>query len=183
MPLPGMKSNEPTLASPKHPTRHIGNTGNPECYTPSYIVEIAREVMGGIDLDPLSSAEAQQTVGAVKYYDENEDGFSKEWNGRVWCNPPYDQKSMRKTADKIAESAIDQLIMITNTIAETKYGVDLIGMSKAVCLPAGRVKFYKGGGTVGQTIYAFGNVDIEKFADLFSRIGNILVLNRGYSPI
>ncbi len=44
------------------------NSGNNEWYTPNYIIDAARKTMGSIDLDPASSAIANQTVMAKKYY-------------------------------------------------------------------------------------------------------------------
>lgn len=60
-----------------------------EWYTPAAVVEIARRVLGEIDLDPASSAEANATVRASRYYTEADDGLAQPWKGRVWCNPPY----------------------------------------------------------------------------------------------
>lgn len=57
-------------------------------YTPSDIVERARYVLGGIDLDPSSDATAQTIVRAKSYYTEADDGLSRAWGRRWFCNPP-----------------------------------------------------------------------------------------------
>lgn len=46
-------------------------SGNTEWYSPPELVEAARRVMGGIDLDPASSRAANEAiVKATKYFDE-----------------------------------------------------------------------------------------------------------------
>ncbi len=51
-----------------------------EWYTPSYIIEAARQVLGSIDLDPASCALANQTVKAAKYFTVDDDGLAQSWN-------------------------------------------------------------------------------------------------------
>lgn len=63
-----------------------------EFYSPAELVEAARKTMGSIDLDPASSAVANNTVKAKQYCTEQDDGLSKTWYGNVWMNHPWGAK-------------------------------------------------------------------------------------------
>lgn len=76
-------------------------------YTPSAVVEAARELMGGIDLDPFSCAEANRVVKARAFcsLENGQDGFSCAWSlegqpTRLFVNPPggkLDRKTLKPT--------------------------------------------------------------------------------------
>lgn len=68
--------------NPKHSS--VSN----EQYTPAYIVEAARKVLGGFDLDPASSPEANRLVQATRIYTEEDNGLLLPWEGRLLINPP-----------------------------------------------------------------------------------------------
>lgn len=64
-----------------------------EWYTPPSIIEKARRVLGGIDLDPASNETAQRWIKANRYYGQAEDGMQQSWHcSTMWLNPPYGQK-------------------------------------------------------------------------------------------
>lgn len=67
-----------------------------EWYTPPKYVELARQVMGSIDLDPASNEIAQKWVQAKTWYSKDDDGLKQPWRGNVWLNPPYGQRSQAK---------------------------------------------------------------------------------------
>lgn len=82
-----------------------------EWYTPPEWIALAREVMGGIDIDPASCEAAQKNVQAKVFYTQEDDGFDRDWHGRLWLNPPYGAKSKAKGvhgAGAWIEKAVDQ---------------------------------------------------------------------------
>jgi len=54
--------------------------------TPVEYVDLARTVMGVIDLDPASSDQAQSTVQALQHFTQADDGLKRVWHGNVWLN-------------------------------------------------------------------------------------------------
>src|SRR6478735_8286696 len=64
------------------------STASNEHFTPTEVVKLAHNVLGGIDLDPASCATANNHVGAVNYLTKEEDGLRYQWKGRLFVNPP-----------------------------------------------------------------------------------------------
>ena len=70
--------------------KHLSlNTGYFEWYTPVWLLDMVRNVMGVIDLDPASCEIAQKDVRALKYHTRLDDGLLQKWEGSVFMNPPY----------------------------------------------------------------------------------------------
>ena len=63
---------------------------NHERYTPSQLVDAVRQVLGEIDLDPASSREANKVVRARSFFTVQSNGLKRQWRGRVFLNPPFD---------------------------------------------------------------------------------------------
>lgn len=58
--------------------------GKDEWLTPPWLIER----LGVFDLDPCSPVSRPWDT-ARKHYSIFDNGLSKQWLGRVWCNPPY----------------------------------------------------------------------------------------------
>lgn len=71
-----------TAKNPKHLSK------SEEHMTPAYIVEPAREALGGFDLDPATTEEANLLVRAEDICTRADDGLQGTWWGRVFLNPP-----------------------------------------------------------------------------------------------
>jgi hypothetical protein len=59
-----------------------------EWFTPPEIIKRVHAVMGGIDLDPASCAQANEIVGAKEFWTDDDNSLNRAWHGRVFVNPP-----------------------------------------------------------------------------------------------
>ncbi len=84
-------------------TRHTSGKSN--WITPPWLIDAARSVLGRIDVDPASSAQANKLLKAQRYFTEKTDGLSKHWYGKdkpssVWLNPPGGKLPNGKSSTK-----------------------------------------------------------------------------------
>ena len=69
---------------------HERTAGKDEWLTPKYILD----ALGPFDLDPCASVVRPWST-AVQHYTIEDNGLTKPWSGRVWCNPPYGSQTGR----------------------------------------------------------------------------------------
>jgi len=157
------------------------NSGENEWYTPEEIIHAARSVLQVIDLDPASSTEANNIVNANKYYTKEDDGLNQTWLGKIWLNPPYAQPLINDFCSKLCTEILDgnvtEAIVLVNNATETKWFNTLSGISKAICFPQGRVRFWSPGKSSatplqGQAILYFGK-QCDRFYEYFSELGKV----------
>ena len=162
---------------------HVANnSGNNEWYTPAKYIDLAREVMGGIDCDPATSEIANQTVKAKTIFTAENDGLAQTWRGRVWMNPPYAQPLMSDFAEavsaKFESGEIEQACILVNNATETQWFQRMVSVANAVCFPKSRIKFLDpqgkpGAPLQGQAIIYMGD-NIELFVAAFKLEGAVL---------
>ena len=69
-------------------TDHMRSRLSSEHYTDKRMVEDARFILDGIDLDPASCEFANEWIKADKIYTKKQDGLKQIWRGDVFLNPP-----------------------------------------------------------------------------------------------
>lgn len=158
------------------------NTGEQEWYTPKKYIELARKVLGQIDLDPASTEEANKLIQATRYYSKDEDGLTQEWHGHIWMNPPYAQPLIDQFCNKLIEEYDNQhitdAVILVNNATDTRWFHKLCTKASALCFPLGRVHFWSpsngmAGPLQGQVLIYIGD-NIPLFAGTFSTLGLIV---------
>lgn len=151
-----------------------------EWYTPPHIIELARWVLGGIDLDPASNDIAQQWIQAARYYTADTP-LQADWSGRVWLNPPFSDTPAWVARLERAYTCgdVSAALLLVNTAPGYAWWEHL-WRCRPVCLLRDRLCFVRAdGGTSGQakkgqTVAYFGT-DIRRFVDGFSPLGRMIL--------
>ncbi len=160
-----------------------------EWYTRPQYIEAAREVMGGIGLDPASCEIANHIIKAERYFTEKQNGLLQEWKARtLWCNPPYArtatyQSGIRHWVEKAIQSyqsgAIEQAILLLTTEINARWFQPL--WEYPICFANHRVKFIAPKKDPrGVYNHMFGTCFVylgpheERFTEVFCRFGRIV---------
>jgi len=166
----------------------IHSSASNEWYTPPKYLDAVRLVMGGIDLDPASCAEANEVVQATHFYTIKQDGLSQEWWGRVFLNPPYG-RSKGESNQKIWSARLIQqyetgnvteAILLVNAVPGCKWFRPL--WNYPLCFVEGRIKFYDGKRTpknsTHDSVFVYMGSRPLTFTEVFSQFGVIAVKSR-----
>lgn len=134
--------------------------------TPKWLIDM----LGEFDLDPCASKNRNFDIAKTNYTIDD-DGLSKEWEGRVFLNPPYG-RDLPKWLKKMAGSGCTGLALIfarTDTKAFHDY---VFKHSDAILFIKGRIKFEKHGMKKNQTsnapscLVAYGKQEMYKLIEL-----------------
>ena len=156
------------------------DSGNYEYYTPSSIIEAARATMGSIDLDPASSAKANQNVLAKHYFDKF--GEHQNWFGNVWLNHPFSRENntvwIAKLVADYKQYSIKQACCITYASTSEKWFQPMLSYTQ--CWLSPRTNYYLPDGTlkVGVTkgsVVTYLGPNKQAFYDNFKHLGKITI--------
>lgn len=171
------------------------SSGSDEWHTPGYIVEAVSDVLGGIDLDPASSVEANKVVGASRFLTREDNALVCLWNcaGRsVYLNPPggkIGNKSMSglfwyrlMEHRKHFSHAIYMGFSLEQLQTTQRYHSDSI-LDFSFCVPSKRIRFLSPNDKSKNApshsnviVYIPGSVDKNAlFADTFKKFGKVVL--------
>jgi hypothetical protein len=114
---------------------HQKNGGHDEWLTPPEIVA----ALGAFDLDPCSPIVRPWDTAAT-HYTVNDDGLSKPWAGRVWCNPPFGTEAV-KWLEKMRDHGNGIALIPARTETRMFYST-VWGHADAVLFMRGRPHFH-----------------------------------------
>jgi ParB family chromosome partitioning protein len=156
------------------------DSGNTEYYTPTSIIEMARLCMGSIDLDPASSAAANERVRATRYFSVEDNGLEQEWHGNIWLNHPFSRQNNKLWVSKLVaeyqSNHVLQACCITFAATSERWFRPLL--ERPQCFISGRTNYYlpdgsiKKGVTKGSVVTYFGP-NIAQFYESFRHLGII----------
>lgn len=150
-----------------------------EWVTPKPFIHLARQVMGGIDLDPASSDFAQRNVEAGTYYTPELDGLRLPWFGRVWLSPPNGRGGAAAFTGRLIEEfcagRVSEAIVLVPNSSDTAWFHRMTGMRMPFCVKTGRISFVSPDRKTstppnGQVFFYFGD-DPRRFRDAFRPLG------------
>jgi phage N-6-adenine-methyltransferase len=138
-----------------------------EWYTPPELFDTLNTTF---DLDVAAPKGGVPWIPAKNYYHEEIDGLKQDWNGFVWCNPPYG-KDTGLWLDKFIQHKNGIALVFART--DTKWFHNYAINSDAICFIKGRLAFYKGNvqakqGSTGNMLLGCGDkaVQVIQQADL-----------------
>lgn len=153
-----------------------------ECYTPAPMMELWREVLGPIELDPASCEVANRTVQAARYYTKRDGGLTLPWRAKtVFLNPPFNNGVVNRWVRRLRAAYADAHIteaagLLVNSAPGYGWWHELVTTMPCVVLDE-RLTFLKEDGTPypdhhkkGQTV-AYLGPDVRRFFAVFGARG------------
>lgn len=159
-----------------------------EWWTPQWIIDKSRAVLGQIDLDPASTFDANKRIGAVLFYTREDNGLEKKWAGRVFLNPPSKRGDptcrphlwAKRLTEEYDRGNVTRAIFVVKSALGYKWYEELYRRFW-VCHLRERPEFVRPDGTVvgrakkGVSIFYLGDENgLRVFRSLFRPYGKIV---------
>lgn len=166
------------------------STRSDSWYTPAWIIEKVKNVLGEIDFDPASCVEANMTVGAKTFL--STDSLDAYWpNGGIFLNPPGGKTGNKSNTFLFWEKLVHHshapgfthaiFLAFSAEALQTTQGKGIPSLGQfLLCVPKKRIKFDGHAGKIAPShsnviAYIPGSVDrSSEFHDQFSDVGTIL---------
>lgn len=120
-------------------------------------MEPIRCILGEIELDPASNAEANKIVQAQRYFTKQDDGIRQNWYcRRLYLNPPYSNPRpfVEKLVYCVQRGIVSTAILVVNNATDTGWFREAMTAARYVHFPR-RIKFvHPVKGTAGSNRYA-----------------------------
>lgn len=116
-----------------------------EWYTPKCIID----TLGEFDLDPCAAVNPLFQTAKVTY-NINDDGLSKDWNGRVFLNPPYSRPLIEKFVKKMAEHN-NGIALLFNRCDNKMFHETIFKTATGMKFLRKRIRFLRPDGTPGDS--------------------------------
>ena len=130
--------------------------------TPRWIIDR----LGPFDLDP-AAADPRPWNCAQRNFTECDDGLAREWNGRVWLNPPFDRYQVARWIQRLAEHGRGTALLHART--EADWFEPIWKSASGILFMADRIHFHRPDGTrqpansgAPPVLVAFGEEDLAR---------------------
>jgi len=170
----------------------IQHSSESNCWgTPIYVIERARVVLHGIDLDPASDDQFNQNVKAKWFITEEEDGLKRQWptDCSIFLNPPGGKSGRQSKTVLFWERLIHNQYDIRHAIF-VAFSLEALQTTQQctkpiaafpMCFPKKRMRFIDENCREGTSpshgnviVYVPGSMDRTKeFKEQFSDIGYV----------
>jgi len=162
-----------------------------EWYTPDWLLDMVKEVLGVIALDPASTARANERVNAESFFTKEDNAITQNWDteGSIFLNPPGGKKGGKSLTclfwEKLMKSKFQDAIFLAYSIEALQTTQNILDCDPIgefpFCVPKKRIKFISPEGefnspTHGSVIvYVRGTrCRYDRFHRAFYDIGSIL---------
>jgi hypothetical protein len=180
------------------PANHqlLNSSASAEWFTPACYIKAVREVLGAIDLDPASSLAANRIVQAAHYFTETDNGYTREWRGKLFLNPPYGwcypdgrrkEKGgissqghwTRRLIEQYRAGTVTEAILLINANTGEQWFQALWDFP--ICFVNHRIQFIPGEGTdprkqpTKSNAFVYFGGEPHRFASVFRRFGRVVL--------